>query len=312
VPAYDDLSEYRYLPSREYMRNVGWLEAERDHPVGDLAPELIEALAARLPRWRNVMRGFDRCRLCGPNGPLEYQWTYAGRTWDLGMSELHVVGALGEVYAAPTLILHYIDQHHYLPPASVVDALRRTSSWDRALPVDLPGPRDEERRLAEGLRPGERPTGDGLVELALESDTPDETVERLREVLRCDVRSEQPPFVEDSLLEAMVPSWFARACADGTRSAALGVRIWSTWGAADRADFRAAPWALDDWWDEIRPDQRGWLWWDAEVTGARSAVVRLEKVDAAAVFGVATWLVRAAGGTPASPRWVRPDEADLP
>jgi hypothetical protein len=62
--------------------------------------------------------------------------------------------------------------------------------------------------------------------------------------------------------------------------------------------------ALSGEWDEIRPDQRGWLWWDAEVTGARSAVVRLEKVDAAAVFGVSTWLVRAAGGSAISLHWV--------
>ena len=39
------------------------------------------------------------------------------------MGEFHVQAKDGTIYSAPTLILHYIDEHNYLPPEGFIDAL---------------------------------------------------------------------------------------------------------------------------------------------------------------------------------------------
>jgi hypothetical protein len=41
----------------------------------------------------------------------------------LGDAEIRVPGRGGKVYAAPTLICHYIDKHRYCPPQDFLDAV---------------------------------------------------------------------------------------------------------------------------------------------------------------------------------------------
>jgi hypothetical protein len=41
----------------------------------------------------------------------------------LGTGELWVTGDKGVIYAAPTLIVHYVEDHGYVPPAAFVSAL---------------------------------------------------------------------------------------------------------------------------------------------------------------------------------------------
>ena len=42
----------------------------------------------------------------------------------LGTAEIRVVGAKG-VYASPTLISHYVAEHHYAPPADFLHGVLR-------------------------------------------------------------------------------------------------------------------------------------------------------------------------------------------
>jgi hypothetical protein len=46
----------------------------------------------------------------------------------LGNGEIIVKGEDGRRYAAPTLILHYIEAHHYLPPEEFIQAVRHVRS----------------------------------------------------------------------------------------------------------------------------------------------------------------------------------------
>ena len=41
----------------------------------------------------------------------------------LGSAELRLVGRDGAVYAAPDLVLHYVEHHNYLPPHEFVEAV---------------------------------------------------------------------------------------------------------------------------------------------------------------------------------------------
>ncbi|WP_375431714.1 hypothetical protein [uncultured Friedmanniella sp.] len=43
------------------------------------------------------------------------------------MSEIHLQGLDGRLYSAPTLVVHYIQAHQYLPPDEFLEALRRSA-----------------------------------------------------------------------------------------------------------------------------------------------------------------------------------------
>lgn len=43
----------------------------------------------------------------------------------LGSAEIWVPGREGCIYAAPTLIVHYVEAHEYLPPPEFIEAVLR-------------------------------------------------------------------------------------------------------------------------------------------------------------------------------------------
>lgn len=125
-----------YEPAFEHDEvNVGWLERGHAFPVGEPDEEFVTSLrhACSTQRWA-VMRGLYPCPLCGGAA---------------GHSEIRIQGD-GVVYAAPTLVAHYVEAHRYAPPQAFVDAVIHTKG---AMPSPVPGKR---RRLPEDLRAPER------------------------------------------------------------------------------------------------------------------------------------------------------------
>lgn len=93
--------------------SVGWLEPPHAYPRGTMEADLVEQLErlCRSSRY-HVTRGFHPCGFCG-------EWVEG-----LGSKEIRV-GGDDVVYAAPNLVVHYVQAHGYAPPAGFVDALRR-------------------------------------------------------------------------------------------------------------------------------------------------------------------------------------------
>ena len=128
---FDDLSPYTYGSAASDGRgvNVGWLDAPHGFPTGDTLPELRARLAVLVERGETGgMMGFHACTL--------------GHQVDerhVGNGEIIALGADGTRYHAPTLILHYVEAHHYRPPQEFVDAVLRTASlsWAEAARDDL-------------------------------------------------------------------------------------------------------------------------------------------------------------------------------
>jgi hypothetical protein len=123
---YPDLSDYEYhrkAHDRPGTKNVGWLAAGH---VFDMEPA-SEALLDRLWRYCNVsvaqMRGWHDCELCP--GKRVTHAEYKGEKLLLGTSEIRVFAEDGDIFAAPTLIFHYVQYHHYRPPEAFVVALMR-------------------------------------------------------------------------------------------------------------------------------------------------------------------------------------------
>jgi len=138
---FDDLTPYAYLQKPlPRVFNVGWLDD--CHPINRGTPP--PAFADALRKWSlhgkaNQMRGFQLCRLCRLEGrQLEgYQQieiTVEGQKVYLGSAEIWVPSSDGTIFAAPNLIVHYVEDHSYLPPSRFIDAVLRPvpADWNAA------------------------------------------------------------------------------------------------------------------------------------------------------------------------------------
>jgi hypothetical protein len=91
--------------------SVGWLDGEHEYTKGEIDPEHWTKIKTILETSEpvNLTRGEHVCELCGQaSGSGEYH-AYNPRT--------------GRIYIAPSLILHYIQTHQYVPPAEFVEGV---------------------------------------------------------------------------------------------------------------------------------------------------------------------------------------------
>jgi hypothetical protein len=119
-----DLTAYSYLPRHaDGSVNVGWLGPDQGYPAGQVAGEVVTAVL-RLVRSDpvNRTRGLHDCELC-VNPPRPIIMAADGAEIVLGNCEIRVQGSGPVVYAAPSLLAHYLAGHRYLPPRSFIDAV---------------------------------------------------------------------------------------------------------------------------------------------------------------------------------------------
>jgi len=106
---------------RPGTRHVGWLAKGHDVPTMAPTEELLDTL------WRfckvsvAATRGLHDCELCPGDSSNVVQRN--GENLLLGDAEIRVLGHAGVIYAAPTLIYHYVLVHHYAPPEEFRRAL---------------------------------------------------------------------------------------------------------------------------------------------------------------------------------------------
>jgi hypothetical protein len=121
-----DLAPFIYLGrSAGDVRGVGWLEGDHDFVCGDVPPGVVTALEQLfLHAWQPVTAaGWHDCSLCGrkeSDGPLTRE--IGGTRHLMGVANL-LVPAGDVIYAAPSLIIHYIEDHRYRPPDAFLEAL---------------------------------------------------------------------------------------------------------------------------------------------------------------------------------------------
>lgn len=122
---FSDLSEYSYSPTDERMVNVGWLGSGKAFEAGGVDEAVWDELLRLASDPVNVMRGLHDCEFCDTESPVRIPSNYSMKKFaSLGTGEIRVSGEDGKRYAAPTLILHYIRTHSYLPPEVFIQAVR--------------------------------------------------------------------------------------------------------------------------------------------------------------------------------------------
>ena len=123
---YPDLTPYCYFKSAssDGALNIGWLDNRNPFPTKRASETLLDALFERCLLYSVIQtRGFHVCELCDSPKHEPMKVFRHGQENSLGSAEIRVKGKDGRVYAAPTLIYHYVAAHDYDPPKEFVEAL---------------------------------------------------------------------------------------------------------------------------------------------------------------------------------------------
>lgn len=139
---FPDLSPCSYF-SHPGLIAVGWLDDRHPFPRGTLEPAMIERLAELLVEpWEPwLLLGWHDCQLC--DDPEALQLELAGHRVGMGTRNL-LVSDGQQTFVAPSLILHYVVAHGYVPPQAFLDAVwdcpvMRTPAYFRRLLSTSPG-----------------------------------------------------------------------------------------------------------------------------------------------------------------------------
>lgn len=146
---FPDLSSYAYSNRvQPGVINVGWLDGIHDYPRGIVPKHLIAKMKLLAKAPVELYRGFPICELCQEpedvkkdraqklkaqrianakkeNRPLRDFMSQLWADWTktrMGNGEIRIRNG-DIVYAAPILIVHYIEEHGYLPPSEFLRAL---------------------------------------------------------------------------------------------------------------------------------------------------------------------------------------------
>jgi len=121
---FEDLSVYEYFHARYFRpgtKNVGWLGLGHEFNTAEPDEELLNVLWNVCKVSVVQTRGLHDCEFC-PFGTSRHA-ERNGEGLLLGSSEIRVFSREGMIYAAPTLIYHYVKSHKYRPPAEFLKAL---------------------------------------------------------------------------------------------------------------------------------------------------------------------------------------------
>jgi hypothetical protein len=113
--------------------HVGWLDGTHPFPKGSVERRLIEKMKVLAEKPVELYRGFHICELCEPsdvekNTRSSRVVAYPNSSWAKWVARRSSNGEIrvtkGEVtFAAPVLIVHYIEEHRYLPPPQFLKAI---------------------------------------------------------------------------------------------------------------------------------------------------------------------------------------------
>ena len=110
---FEDLTPYTYFHPEEELPgtvNIGWLDPEQPFPTGETDHEFRTKLERLCQHRVKQTRGIHPCYFC------------TGRAMPTSSSEMRVAGN-GRVYAAPSLVHHYVVAHDYRPPDEFIAAV---------------------------------------------------------------------------------------------------------------------------------------------------------------------------------------------
>lgn len=129
---FDDLTPYTYgaADPDPTILNVGWLSNSHDFEKRAPNQDFVAALRKLVATPVNLYRGRHYCEFC-PQPQFSRAATEVVSVIETdcawGNGEIRVKGGEDVTYVAPTLILHYVEEHDYAPPEVFVRAVKRAA-----------------------------------------------------------------------------------------------------------------------------------------------------------------------------------------
>lgn len=144
---FPDLAPYDYLPETVpdgvELLTVGWLEPDHDFTASEAEPDpvfLANLVTLAADHQVAATRSVHGCRFRHLfETDFQYGAVYGTRLLYLGSAEIRVVTADGRLLTAPTLVVHYVRDHGYQPPAEFVEAVTALRVAPAAEPAPAPG-----------------------------------------------------------------------------------------------------------------------------------------------------------------------------
>jgi hypothetical protein len=114
---YADLTPFEYgnheCPEKAEILNIGWL-GDKVESQGIASPIFLNALKYLVQNKINTRyRGTHTCEICGS---MNYR----------GNGQIQVQGEGNKWYVAPAMIVHYVEDHEYMPPQEFIEAVIRS------------------------------------------------------------------------------------------------------------------------------------------------------------------------------------------
>ena len=151
---------------------------------------------------------------------------------------------------------------------------------------------DELRRLSGGPHPSERPSG-LLAEIDVVCDTDaDKVLAAVREVWAIALKQADPGNTSLEKWRSLLPRWFVEKCEpeismeEAMRRRALPME--------ERMRL-AETWSLGAWVHWLKPSERQWAWWSAEIGSPRSLRVNVVVSGLPFPAGSLQWLLKCCG-----------------
>jgi hypothetical protein len=105
-------------------QNVGWLALGHPFKIDPPLDSDLDLLWRHCKVAINETRGMHVCEFYSGPDREYFRPSRDGESLMLGYSEIRVIGPSSQSYAAPSLIYHYVSDHHYRPPDSFLSTLR--------------------------------------------------------------------------------------------------------------------------------------------------------------------------------------------
>ncbi len=127
------------------MLNVGWIDPATTYPSTEPSAQLLGKLKlmvignAIINVNMNTIRAMLPCGICKQRG-IQLSNDQGGKAF-LGMGEILIPASSGQYYyAAPSMVVHYIEHHLYMPPMEFWNAIE---AFDLATAFDAQDKFDE-------------------------------------------------------------------------------------------------------------------------------------------------------------------------
>ncbi|MEJ2046123.1 MAG: hypothetical protein P8X74_19245 [Reinekea sp.] len=122
------LYSYKMSNSIDRVLNIGWLSIDQVFSTGEFPQEFMDKLTqiicgnAKFDAHFNLIRGIRSCDFCNKT---EVILKCGAGEMPLGMSEILIPHGRekGYFFAAPSLVVHYILEHGYIPPSEFIESV---------------------------------------------------------------------------------------------------------------------------------------------------------------------------------------------